>query len=245
VENKKIFNNLFYIESTLKHHNLVEGEKMSNFLSDLFNAMGNMGGSMIGLKLSRWVNMDEDDAKQEIEDFVVNASKSQLQDLEMAFKGAMEVEYRPFRREQLASYYSHFRDALTQLQVSQQSPSAIYNITNSGSLNLNVAATLSNVSQTINQIPYADSASKNELAGLISKLQQALQRVPSNYSDEADTVAEYAKTLLEDVSNPSAKKTRIQITKDGLLQAAKNISGIMPTILEIAYQILRHPLINR
>lgn len=49
---------------------------------------------------------------------------------------------------------------------------------------------------------------------------------------------EYARGLVEEATKTKPNKTRIMISADGLLAAAKNIASIMPAVLIIATQIV-------
>lgn len=103
---------------------------------------------------------------------------------------------------------------------------------------LNIESILTNVSQSIGRIPSADPATKDELKQLIKNLNEALQKVPPEKEEEAEAVAKSAKLLVDEVAKDKPNKTMVQISADGLKQAAKNIAGVMPTVLSIATQIV-------
>jgi hypothetical protein len=104
--------------------------------------------------------------------------------------------------------------------------------------NVNIKSTLTNVTQTVGQIPAADDAAKKELAQLIEQLNQALQQAPAGKEQEAEAVADYAKDLVEQAAVPQPNRTKIRITGEGLKMAAQNLAAVMPTVVTIATQIV-------
>jgi len=103
--------------------------------------------------------------------------------------------------------------------------------------NVNVKSTLTNVMQSIGALPHADDSTKIELEKLIAELNAALQQIPENRAEDAEAVAEMAKSLIEKASAEKPNKTMLKISGEGLKQAAKNIADIMPTVLGIATKI--------
>ena len=103
---------------------------------------------------------------------------------------------------------------------------------------LNIKSTLSNVSQSIGALPNADESAKDELKHLIEQLNAALQQVPAGKEEEAQAVATSAEMLVQTASAEKPNKPMLQITGEGLKQAAKNLADVMPTVLTIATQIV-------
>lgn len=103
---------------------------------------------------------------------------------------------------------------------------------------LNIKSKLSNVSQSVGKIPNVDNATKADLERLIDQLNEALQKAPPDKTEEAEAVAESAKLLVEQASMEKPNRTMIQITGEGLKQAAKNLAAVMPTVVAIATQIV-------
>jgi hypothetical protein len=103
---------------------------------------------------------------------------------------------------------------------------------------LNIKSTLSNVSQTVGALPNADQSAKDELMRLIEQLNQALQQAPADKVEEAEAVAKSAELLVQTATAEKPNKTMVQITGEGLKQAARNIAEVMPTVLTIAAQIV-------
>ena len=103
---------------------------------------------------------------------------------------------------------------------------------------INIKSTLTNVQQSIGDIPSNDDTSRKELESLIGQLSEALQKVPAEHQEQAQAVAETAKVLVDTAKAEKPNKTMLQISGEGLKQAAQNLAGVMPTVLTIAGQIV-------
>jgi hypothetical protein len=103
---------------------------------------------------------------------------------------------------------------------------------------LNIESTLKNVQQSIGAMHTEDTAAKEELQALIAQLGETLKEAPPEKSEEAEAVAEAAKSLVEKAAAEKPNQTSIKITGEGLKQAAENLAGVMPTVLAIATQII-------
>ena len=104
--------------------------------------------------------------------------------------------------------------------------------------NVNIKSRLTNVRQTIGTLPHADDDTKAELQQLISQLNDALQAAPADKKEDAEAVAQMAETLVETAASEKPNKMMLQITGDGLKQAAENIAAVMPAVLGIALKIV-------
>ena len=103
---------------------------------------------------------------------------------------------------------------------------------------INIKSTLTNVQQSVGEIPSADETARKELEVLIGQLSEALQKVPSGNEEKAQAVAETAKVLVDTARAEKPNKTMLQISGDGLKQAAQNLAGVMPAVVSIAGQIV-------
>ncbi len=123
--------------------------------------------------------------------------------------------------------------------TSQTSTGDTYNFSGnfSGAI-LNVNATLENVTQTIGALPWADDETKAELERLVTQLQEQLQQIPPEKEEEAEAVAELTETLLDNANKEKPNKQLLQITGEGLKQAAKNLAAIAPDVAKIAGTIV-------
>jgi len=103
---------------------------------------------------------------------------------------------------------------------------------------INIKSTLTNVQQSIGDISSTDETARKELESLIGQLSEALQKVPAEHQEQAQAVAETAKVLVDTAKAEKPNKTMLQISGEGLKQAAQNLAGVMPTVLTIAGQIV-------
>ena len=103
---------------------------------------------------------------------------------------------------------------------------------------INIKSTLTNVQQSVGDIRTSDETSRKELETLIGQLSEALQKVPAEHQEQAQAVAETAKVLVDTAKAEKPNKTMLQISGEGLKQAAQNLAEVMPTVLTIAGQIV-------
>jgi hypothetical protein len=103
---------------------------------------------------------------------------------------------------------------------------------------INIKSTLTNVQQSVGEIRTADEAARKELEALIGQLNEALQKVPAEDVEQAQAVAETAKVLVDTAKAEKPNKTMLQISGEGLKQAAQNLAGVMPIVASIAGQIV-------
>lgn len=82
-----------------------------------------------------------------------------------------------------------------------------------------------------------DAALRAELQQLIDELQAMLQRVPAAHATEAEAVAETAQQAVEQATREKPNKTMVQISAEGLKQAAQNLAAALPDVLPIAMKI--------
>ena len=103
---------------------------------------------------------------------------------------------------------------------------------------INIKSTLTNVQQSVGEIRADDQAARKELEKLIGELSEALQKVPEKSKEHAEAVAETAKVLVDTAKAEKPNKTMLQISGEGLKQAAKNLADVMPIVATIAGQIV-------
>ena len=101
-----------------------------------------------------------------------------------------------------------------------------------------IKSKLDNVTQTINNMPTADSSEKQELQALVEQLKAELEQTPPELASEGEAVAQMTETLVEAASAEKPNSTMVKITGEGLKQAAENVAAVMPTVLTIATQIV-------
>ncbi len=103
---------------------------------------------------------------------------------------------------------------------------------------INIKSTLKDVHQSIGDIPSADDALKEDLQKLIENLETALEKAPQDKTEEAQAVAHTAQALVEQAKAEKPNKTMLQITGEGLKQAAQNLAEVLPPVVTIASQII-------
>jgi methyl-accepting chemotaxis protein len=103
---------------------------------------------------------------------------------------------------------------------------------------LNIRSTLTNVQQHVHEIRTEDGGARQELAQLIAQLSEVLQQVPESRQEQAEAVAQTAKVLVETAKSEKPNKTLLQISGEGLKQAAKNLADVLPAVVGIATQIV-------
>jgi hypothetical protein len=102
---------------------------------------------------------------------------------------------------------------------------------------LNIKSTLSSVSQSIGAAPVGDNATKVQLQVLIEQLSAELQKTPVEKANEAEAIAEMAKAAVEQATKAQPNKTLVQISAEGLKQAAKKMAVALPNVLPLAAKI--------
>ena len=103
---------------------------------------------------------------------------------------------------------------------------------------INIKSTLTNVQQSVGDIRSDDQDARQELEKLIGQLSEALQKIPAGSEEQAQAVAETAKVLVDTAKAEKPNKTLLQISGEGLKQAAKNLADVMPIVIPIASQIV-------
>jgi methyl-accepting chemotaxis protein len=103
---------------------------------------------------------------------------------------------------------------------------------------VNIKSTLTNVQQSVGEIRTDDQSARKELEKLIGQLSEALQKVPEKSQEQAEAEAETAKALVDSAKAGKPNKVMVQISGEGLKQAAANLADVMPTVAVIAGQIV-------
>jgi septal ring factor EnvC (AmiA/AmiB activator) len=103
---------------------------------------------------------------------------------------------------------------------------------------VNIKSTLTNVQQSVGEIRTEDAMTRKELEQLIGQLSEALQKAPVEHQEQAQAVAETAKVLVDTAKAEKPNKTMLQISGEGLKQAAQNLADVMPAVVGIAGQIV-------
>jgi len=103
---------------------------------------------------------------------------------------------------------------------------------------INIKSTLTNLQHSVGDIRTDDQNARQELEKLIGQLSEALEKTPEESQERAQAVAETAKVLVDTAKAEKPNKTMLQITGEGLKQAAQNLAEVMPVVVTIASQIV-------
>ena len=104
--------------------------------------------------------------------------------------------------------------------------------------NINIKSMLKDVNQTIGALPRADAAKKEALQRRIAQLNRVLQQAPPDKVQEADAVAQMADALVKSADSQPPNRAMMEITGEGLKQAAVNLAGIVPDVVHIAEAVV-------
>lgn len=104
--------------------------------------------------------------------------------------------------------------------------------------NVNIGSTLSNVTQQVGAMTQAGADDKAELEQLIKQLETELNKLPADHQEEAETIAEFTQEMVAEAGKEKPKKSKLEITGEGLKKAAQNLAVVAPLIGEIAGKIV-------
>jgi hypothetical protein len=102
---------------------------------------------------------------------------------------------------------------------------------------VNIKSRLDNVVQTVQQTPGLQDARRQELESLIVELRASLEVVAEKRPEDAERVAKTTELVVAEVTKPKPDRTFLNITTEGLTQAAKAVADIAPTVLAVAAKI--------
>lgn len=131
------------------------------------------------------------------------------------------------------------RQSKAEVSKKQQTTGDTYNMSGDfrGAM-LNIKSSLKNVKQTIENMSLTDDSDKQLLQNLVDELEEALVKVPADYSDDAEAVAQTAEALVKAAVKDNPNKTMIQISGESLKQVAQNIADSVPDVPAIVTNIL-------
>jgi hypothetical protein len=112
------------------------------------------------------------------------------------------------------------------------------NLANLQQTSVIIRSRLENVAHSIGSSAAVSQSTGEELERLLSRLNEALQEVPADRSEEAIKVSKRVETLIEDATSETPDKERVEITGESLILAAKNLANVIPIVLTIATQIV-------
>lgn len=110
-----------------------------------------------------------------------------------------------------------------------------------GSAVINIDSTLQNVNQTIGVAPGLDSMQKSQLEALVQTLKADLEKLSSSHADETSEIAAALKKAVTNASKPPGerKQSVLQLSVNGLIEAASLVKDVAPAVLSTARMIGR------
>ena len=103
---------------------------------------------------------------------------------------------------------------------------------------VNIQSTLTSVQQNVHEIRTDNVDARQELATLIAQLRDVLREVPDSKQEQAEAVAQTAKALVDTAKSEKPNQTLLQITGEGLKQAAQNLADVLPAVVAISAHIV-------
>lgn len=102
---------------------------------------------------------------------------------------------------------------------------------------VNIKSTLSNVTQAIGRLPASQPDAKQELQKLIAQLELQLRQVAASSPEQAEAVAQMARSLVDQAAVSTPNKTLLRITANGLNAAAQDFAPLLPALATTAARI--------
>ena len=102
---------------------------------------------------------------------------------------------------------------------------------------VNVKSRLDRVTQVVQAAPSVSEEQKRELSALMEELKQALQPATDSQPEDSQRVVQAAELVAAEVAKERPSKSFLNITTEGLIEAARAVAGIAPTVLNVAAQI--------
>jgi len=104
---------------------------------------------------------------------------------------------------------------------------------------VNVLSQLDSVVQSVDQAGSLGSTDKAELQGLLADLREAVASAPASATGGVELVSEQAEGLVEELQRETPRKAALEIKANGLVEASKAASEVVPRVLAAASQIAR------
>lgn len=98
---------------------------------------------------------------------------------------------------------------------------------------------MDSVRDSIDALPHSDTE-KRELHTLVAQLKEQLEQLSAEHEREAEMVADQLEALLNKLEAKEPDEEEVLDSGERLKKAAQNIAGVMPTVLQIATQIVTH-----
>jgi len=103
---------------------------------------------------------------------------------------------------------------------------------------VNIKSQLSRVTQIVKSAPSVPDDKKEQLMALMEELQEALRAVDDTRREDAERVVSTAEMVAREVAKQKPSKTFLNITSEGLKEAAKTVADIAPAVIGVASKIV-------
>lgn len=137
--------------------------------------------------------------------------------------------YPPHTRDHIINNYNNLN--VKELDMSQNT---FRDITESV---VNIGSKLDHVTQVVNHTSGLADGKKQEFAHLIEELREALKEAVNKRPGDAQRVAQSAEVVATEVANPQPNKSYLNLSVEGLKEAAKAVEDIAPRVIKVAAMI--------
>jgi len=134
-------------------------------------------------------------------------------------------------------YPAHARDTIINI-VTEELDMSKDKIQVSGIVGpVNIQSKLDHVNQIVHHAPAINDDKKQEFAHLIDMLREALQAASGKRPDDTERVAQTAELVATEMARPKPNRQFLNVTIDGLKEAAKAVEDIAPGVIKVAAMV--------
>lgn len=102
---------------------------------------------------------------------------------------------------------------------------------------VNIKSRLDHVTQIVNHASAIDNSKKQEFARMIDSLREALNAAGDKRPDDTERVAQTAELVATEIAKSKPSKNFLNVTAEGLKEAAKAVEDIAPDVIRVATMI--------
>lgn len=102
---------------------------------------------------------------------------------------------------------------------------------------INIDSVLENTTQTIHKTSSLPDEKKQELAALVAELRTAMDGLGADYKEEREEIAAALEKAIAKATQPQPKKSMLELSANGLKEAAQTVAAIAPVVLQTAAKI--------
>jgi hypothetical protein len=104
---------------------------------------------------------------------------------------------------------------------------------------VNIKSQLDRVTQIVKQAPAMPDEKKREFTQLVAELREALKAAAETRPDDSERIVRTAELVATEVAKDKPDKGFLNITVEGLKQAAKAVEDIAPAVIGVAAKVAR------